>query len=134
MSVKTFSKCARVSFRTLVVEDDEINQEVIAAILTRLGCYVEVVANGMAALEKLKSSSYDLIFIDWHMPGMDGLETTIAIRSKESLKDQPSKIIAMTAYSMREEVQRHLNAGMDDCIFKPATIGDFEAVLERQVS
>ncbi|MFC1654683.1 PAS domain S-box protein [Myxococcota bacterium] len=117
--------------RVLVVEDNDVNQEVAATILRKLGCDVEVAGDGKQAVEMAGTSPYDLIFMDCQMPGMDGFEATAEIRRREVVSGRHTKIVAMTAHSTEEDKHRCLGAGMDDYLSKPATYEDFQAVLQR---
>jgi PAS domain S-box-containing protein len=117
--------------RVLVVEDNDVNQEVAATILRKLGCVVEVAGNGKQAVKMAEITAYDLIFMDCQMPGMDGFEATAEIRRYEEASGHHSKIVAMTARTTDEDRDHCLISGMDDYIGKPATYEDFRAVLQR---
>lgn len=117
--------------RVLVVEDNDVNQEVAATILRKLGCVVEVAGDGKQAVKMAEITPYDMIFMDCQMPGMDGFEATAEIRRYEEASGHRSKIVAMTAHTADEDRDRCLTAGMDDYIGKPATYEDFRAVLRR---
>ena len=82
------------------------------------GVHVEVAENGSIAVEKLKTSSFDIILMDVQMPVMNGFEATNAIRNLDSEKAH-TPIIAMTANVLKEEVDLCYQAGMDDFIGKP---------------
>ena len=105
------------SKNVLVVDDNQINREVASEILAKAGCNVQVAASGEAALQMAKNNAFDVIFMDIQMPGMDGVETTKELR-KLPLTPVP-KIIAMTAYAMKEDKEKFLNQGMDDYLAKP---------------
>jgi CheY-like chemotaxis protein/HPt (histidine-containing phosphotransfer) domain-containing protein len=90
---------------------------VASEILKKSGCEVEIAENGMEAIEKVKNNTYHLIFMDIQMPKMDGMTATKEIK-KLKIKDL-APIIAMTAYSMKEDRERFLLAGMDDYLSKP---------------
>ncbi len=101
----------------LIVDDNIVNRKVASEILNNAGCIIALAESGYQALEKVQQHQYDLIFMDIQMPGMDGVETTRAIRAL-NLADLPP-IIAMTAYSMKEDRERFLSEGLDDYISKP---------------
>ncbi|HEY9260075.1 PAS domain S-box protein, partial [Chitinophaga sp.] len=99
----------------LVVEDNDINQQVVFHTLRNAGARTDVVNSGKAALEMVDYKTYDCIIMDIQMPGMDGYQTTQAIR-KKGIK---TCIIAMTASALKGERERCLEAGMNDYISKP---------------
>ncbi len=114
--------------RVLLVEDNVVNQKVAAKMLSKLGCRVELAANGLEALDMTARFRFDLIFMDCLMPEMDGFEATAALR--ERWGDHPyAPIVAMTANAMAGDRERCLNAGMDDYITKPVDLQTFEAIL-----
>jgi CheY-like chemotaxis protein len=118
--------------RVLVVEDNQINRLVADRLLRKLGCVVEVAHNGNEALQKATANSYDVILMDVHMPGMDGLEATRLIRSAEQ-NGQHCPIVALTASAMDEDRARCLRAGMDDFFVKPVQLEDLHELLRRHV-
>jgi CheY-like chemotaxis protein/nitrogen-specific signal transduction histidine kinase len=120
-----------MSSRVLVVEDNDVNQEVAATILRKLGCVVEVAGNGKQAVKMAEITLYDMICIDCQMRGMDGFEATAEIRRYEEASGHHTKIVAMTAHTTDEDRDRCITAGMDDYIGKPATYEDFQKVLQR---
>lgn len=103
--------------RILLVEDNEINKEVAAEMLTDGGLIVDWAENGKIALEMLDRGSYDLVFMDMQMPVMDGLSATKAIRANPRLRLIP--IVAMTANAWDQERQQCFDAGMNDHVAKP---------------
>ncbi len=108
----------QVEAHVLLVEDNLINQKVAVRLLERMGCTVEVADDGLAAVECVQRSSYDVVFMDCQMPGMDGFEATRRIRAL----DGPAaglRITAMTANAMAGDRERCLQAGMDDYLSKP---------------
>jgi signal transduction histidine kinase len=106
--------------RILLVEDNPFNMVVAQEELEDAieGVYVEVAENGAIAVEKLRSSSYDIILMDVQMPTMNGYEATIAIRAFNNEK-AGIPIIAMTANVLKDEVDLCYQAGMNDFIGKP---------------
>jgi two-component system, sensor histidine kinase and response regulator len=118
--------------RVLVVEDNTVNQMVAARLLEKLGCRVDVAANGREAVDMVGLLPYDAIFLDCQMPEMDGFEATREIRKREgSSIHRP--IIAMTANAMQGDRERCMNAGMDDYVSKPMRKADLIGTLERHL-
>ncbi|MFN3522792.1 MAG: response regulator [Phenylobacterium sp.] len=103
--------------RVLVVDDHPINREVAHLMLASAGFEVTTVDSAAAAIEAVRSDGYDLVFMDIHMPGMDGVQACREIRAIRGSEHLP--IIAMTAAAMPEDVERCLAAGMDDHLAKP---------------
>jgi two-component system, sensor histidine kinase and response regulator len=122
---------SRISIRVLVVEDNIINQKVAVRMLEKLGCRVDVAANGAKALDALAGYTYDLVFMDCQMPEMDGFTATAAIRERERQTDRHLPIIAMTANAIRGDREQCLAAGMDDYISKPVDFDSLSLVLQR---
>ncbi len=106
-----------IAGRVLVVEDEPVNQRVIAVMLQRAGLTVTVVADGVEAVEHALSSSWSLVLMDMRLPGIDGLEATRRIREKKPRGTLP--IVALTANAMPLDREACLAAGMDDFLTKP---------------
>jgi signal transduction histidine kinase/DNA-binding response OmpR family regulator len=102
--------------RVLVVEDNEMNQRLLRHVLTGWKLSLEMVGNGIEALEKLRTGTFDLVLMDIQMPGMDGYTATQEIRTKLKLK---TPIIAMTAHAFPGERDKCLSYGMNEYIAKP---------------
>jgi signal transduction histidine kinase/CheY-like chemotaxis protein/HPt (histidine-containing phosphotransfer) domain-containing protein len=103
----------------LLAEDNRVNQKVALGLLKPGGHTVDVVEHGAAAVEAMSSGkAYDLVLMDMHMPVMDGIEATKRIRKLPGAA-AGVPIIAATAGAMHEEIQRCLDAGMDDYVAKP---------------
>jgi len=96
----------------LLVEDNKFNQEVALGFLERFGCQVEVAENGQEALEKWEKNRYDILFMDVHMPVMDGFTATREIRRREK-GSQSAYIVAMTANASERDRVECIAAGMD---------------------
>jgi signal transduction histidine kinase/CheY-like chemotaxis protein len=118
------------ALQVLVVEDNIVNQKVAARMLANLGCRVDVAQNGREALEMIRVTEYDVVFMDCQMPEMDGFEATAAIRHLPHPRDQ-TPIVAMTANAMDGDRERCLDAGMNDYIPKPVRPDEVSAVLAR---
>lgn len=114
----------------LLVEDNPINQLVGKEILISMGCAVETCNHGGIALERLNTEVYDLVFMDWMMPIMDGIQATKKIREM-GLKNLP--IIALTANSSESDKKQCLSAGMNDFIAKPFRLADFSHILNKWI-
>jgi two-component system sensor histidine kinase/response regulator len=126
------NESVRRALRVLLVEDNLVNQKVAALQMRKLGCEIEVVTNGLAALATWQCNVYDLILMDCHMGGIDGFETTARIRNLEKEKSLPSiRIIAMTADAMQGDHELCLKSGMDDYISKPVNLDNLRLVLDR---
>ena len=115
----------------LVVEDNPVNQQLVAEQLQRLGARPVVVASGEEALEFLGSaapSRPDCVLMDWQLPGVDGLETTRRIRATAALEGLP--VLGMTASALPDDRAACLAAGMDGLLVKPVGLSDLAAALQ----
>ncbi|ADV46190.1 response regulator [Nitratifractor salsuginis] len=109
--------------RLLIVEDNPVNMKLILKLLEGSGLEIETAENGQKALEKLRApdARYEMVLMDVHMPVMDGLECTRQIRQDPQLKDIP--VIALTASTQKDEVERILESGMNGYLDKPLVLG-----------
>jgi signal transduction histidine kinase/ActR/RegA family two-component response regulator len=121
---------ARPALRLLVAEDNDVNQILINALLTRMGHRVHLVANGRLAVEAVRHGDYDLVLMDLQMPEMDGMEATHAIRALGGAF-AALPIIAMTANAFDEDRQACLAAGMDDYVAKPIDVTQLTDAIAR---
>ena len=117
------------SMHILLAEDNVSSQKVVRQMLKRLDCTVDVVANGIEALQALQRQPYDLVLMDVRMPEMDGLEATRIIRRRWP-EDGP-KVIAITAYALEGDREKCLAAGMNDYISKPVKMEELAAILKK---
>jgi CheY-like chemotaxis protein/HPt (histidine-containing phosphotransfer) domain-containing protein len=116
--------------RILVAEDNPVNQEVARGLLERRGHHVDVVGDGRAAVAAVASGPYDVVLMDVHMPGMDGIEAARQIRRLPG--DQNGvPIIALSASAIRGEMDVCLTAGMNDHLLKPIDPVSLAAMLAR---
>jgi CheY-like chemotaxis protein len=116
----------------LVAEDNSVNQLVAVRLLERLGCRVDVAGNGAEAVQMAARLPYHLIFMDCHMPEMDGFDATVEIRRRESdTGAAPMPIVALTASVLQEDRDRCVSAGMNDIIGKPVQPAELAQVLGR---
>ncbi len=116
--------------RVLLVEDNVTNQLLATRLLEKLGCVVETARDGVEAVQAASASRHDLIFMDCHMPRMDGLQATQAIRAAQA-RGARVPIIALTASVMANERDQCLLAGMDDFLGKPIDVADLRRVLAK---
>ncbi len=116
--------------RVLVVEDNPVNQRVASLMLEKVGCRVDVAANGIEAVTAAFELPYDLVLMDCEMPEMDGYAATQEIRRREA-PGRRLPIVAMTAHAMQGDRERCLEAGMDDYVSKPVREPELLAVIER---
>ena len=119
------------SARVLLAEDDAVNQMVVAAMLEKIGCTVDVVGDGAAAHEAAARQRYDLIFMDCHMPGVDGFEATRRIRDDAAGPGARTPIVALTADALAGDRERCIESGMDDYMTKPVRAGQLAAAVQR---
>ena len=113
------------NIKILVVEDNKINQMITKKILTKMKLNCDVVDNGEEAVDMIKTSNYDVVLMDIHMPGISGLEATKIIRTF----DKKLTIFALTAVTIEDKMHEFDEAGFDDIISKPFRQEDFEKKL-----
>ncbi|MCC6849876.1 MAG: response regulator [Deltaproteobacteria bacterium] len=119
----------------LVAEDNAVNRNVIRQMLERLECAVDVVPGGREAVAAVQARSYDVVFMDVQMPGMDGLEAARTIRRLEASGATAGSrvaIVALTAHALEGQRERCLTAGMDDFLAKPITLEALTAAIGEQ--
>jgi len=103
--------------RVLLVDDNMVNLSVAGKILKKAGCDIAIAIGGLDAIEIAKKETFDIIFMDIQMPGMNGITASQKIKALGLVPQPP--IVAMTAFSMQEEKNEFLDAGLDDFIAKP---------------
>jgi PAS domain S-box-containing protein len=114
----------------LLVEDHTTNQKIIRLMLENMGYRPEVANNGLEALSALRSQPYDVVFMDIHMPEMDGLTATKYICEEWGIEKRP-QIIALTATDSSKQRKHCLEFGMDDFLTKPVDIKELSRVLKK---
>jgi signal transduction histidine kinase/CheY-like chemotaxis protein len=121
------------SGRVLLVEDNPVNLEVAMAMLESLGVEVVCACDGADALQKTAEGGFDLVFMDCHMPRMDGHAATTELRQRGTLDRQGERlpIIALTASAFEEDRLHASASGMDDFVSKPVSFAALNAVLTR---
>lgn len=118
--------------KVLVAEDNINNQKVIRLLLRRLGIEANIVSNGLEAVEAVRAAPYDIIFLDVQMPVMDGLEASRAIR--DIACEKRPFVIALTANVFQEDRDAAADAGMDEYMSKPITLGRLREMLSMIVN
>jgi len=119
-----------VPLSILAAEDNPVNQKLLLRVLKEIGYEADVVPNGVEVMNAVKRKQYSIIFMDVHMPEMDGLEATRLIMSVVPRERRPV-IIAVTADALEGDREKCMQAGMDDYITKPIRIADIQGVLQR---
>ncbi len=122
------------SLRILVAEDSEFSARLMDQLLARRGHRVRLANNGREALRLAEEGVFDLLFLDIHMPELDGFGIIEAIRERERSAGGHLPVIALTARSRKEDRERCLAAGMDDFLTKPVAAAALFAAIERLVS
>jgi len=116
--------------KILVIEDDPEIRELVVRLLKKEQFQVDEVDSGEQALQKLKKERYDLLVLDWMLPGLDGVELTRVLKSKDFGIETPSSgapILMVTAKSEPEDIVKGLESGADDYITKPFDLNVFKA-------
>jgi len=138
MEKQSVSNCGAqkitVKRNLLLAEDDEMSIKLMQYYARRVGWNLTLAENGKVAADLLLQNRYDAILMDVQMPGVDGLTATRMIRKVEEPMNRHTPIIAMTAYAMRSDRERCLNAGMDDYLPKPLNMEDLFAAVEKWCS
>jgi len=120
--------------RALLVDDDPINTMIAEQMLRGVNIEVRTVHSGIAALEALAQGGFDVVLMDWLMPGMDGLEATRRMRSGlagDSARTLP--VIGLTAHAFAEDRAACLQAGMDEVLVKPVSRVQLLRAVKRAV-
>jgi CheY-like chemotaxis protein len=119
--------------RVVVAEDNPVNQMLAKRLFQKLGCVIDLAANGVEALRLAGDIDYDIIFMDCSMPELDGYAATRLLRQSMDSRSRRTPIIALTANVMAEDQAKCIAAGMDDYVSKPIQMDALRAALERWV-
>lgn len=119
----------------LLAEDIEINREIVVSLLESTGVTVDCAVDGREAVEMFRQNPgrYDMIYMDIHMPVMDGYEATRQLRAIDDPRAKSIPIVAMTANAFAEDIRRCKEAGMDDHVAKPIEVGLLLDMTERHI-
>jgi two-component system CheB/CheR fusion protein len=120
----------RRRLKVLLAEDNKVNQLLAMELLRRKGHTVTLAENVREALDKLSAGSFDLVLMDELMPEMDGDEAAKRIRAGEA-GDPKIPIVALTAYALKGDREKLLDAGMDEYLSKPIDLEELDRILER---
>jgi CheY-like chemotaxis protein len=128
---ETAAPGAQRPFKILLVEDNEDNRLLIRAFLKSTPHQVQMAENGAVGIEMFKKANYDIVFMDMQMPVMDGYTATREIRRWEREKKRPAvPVIALTAYALKEDEEKSMNAGCDGHLTKPIKKQEILAALQ----
>jgi CheY-like chemotaxis protein len=119
-----------VEWSVLVAEDHPVNRKLVGALLGKLGHAVTFAENGQQALDLVRIQDFDIVFMDIHMPEMDGLTSTRLIRELPGPRSRVP-IVALTADVMNDAEERAVNAGVDQFLSKPVQKEQLQAALNR---
>jgi signal transduction histidine kinase/ActR/RegA family two-component response regulator len=130
--VKQSTRPAR-SLRILLAEDNPVNQLVATRLIEKQGHRVTVAASGGQAIAALNNGTFDVVLMDVQMPELDGIQATKLIRAKERSTGQHIPIIAVTAFAMKGDAEKCMEAGMDAYVSKPITASELFEKIEHLV-
>jgi PAS domain S-box-containing protein len=124
--------------KILVAEDNPLNQQLMQAMLRRLGYQMTLVENGQDAIAAIEQQAYDVIFMDVQMPEMDGLTATRQIRQQVAQQSHGGGIqpwiIGLSAYAFQADRNAALEAGMDDYLTKPFSLKALNMILQNAIA
>jgi signal transduction histidine kinase/CheY-like chemotaxis protein len=120
--------------KALIVEDNIINQKVLYKLLEKIDIQSDIANNGLEAVKLFNQREYDIIFMDLHMPEMDGFEATTKIQESIKYQKIAIPIIAVTASAFDEDKVKAISNGMDDFITKPIILKNLEETIIKQIN
>jgi len=129
-AAQTAEAASPIGLKILVAEDNQVNQLVILRMLQKMGCQPDLACDGPSAIRMVEANSYDVVLMDLHMPGLDGLEATRQIRRMPAARSCVP-IVALTASATSEDRSRCLAAGMNDYLTKPMGLQALRRALDR---
>ncbi len=115
----------------MLAEDHPVNRKLVTKLLEKRSLITVVAANGEEVLQAIEENTFDLILMDVQMPGMDGLQTTVAIREREKVTGGRIPILALTAHALNRDREKCLEAGMDGYISKPVSPAELYRAIEE---
>ncbi len=121
--------------KVLIVDDNQVNQLILANMLKQIGVEADVAENGLRAIQKYEANDYDLILMDCEMPEMDGYQAAAQIRAKEQENQRKRvNIIAISAHAQSDFKERVEAIGMDGHLTKPISLSNLTDLLSKAVS
>ncbi len=122
----------RLSGRVLLAEDSWVNKEALSHALEEMGCRVDAVSTGTEAVRAFRGGTYDILFVDIQMPGLDGFELAERIREEEKSREgDPVPIVGLTGHAHAGIAEEARAAGMDECLFKPLDSSALRGIVDR---
>lgn len=119
--------------KILIVDDNEVNLQVAKGLMNPYEMRIECATSGQDAINKIKTSKYDLIFMDHMMPGLDGVDTTKLIRNLEVNYYKEVPIVALTANALSEAREMFLSEGFNDFLAKPIELSKLNFILKKWI-
>lgn len=118
--------------KVLMVDDNPLQRTLYEHLIAQLGIDACITDSAERALELIQEQQFNVILMDWQMPGMDGFECTRRIRQLNVLAShKPIPIIAITAHALYGDKEKCLNAGMDDYLSKPFLMQELKQVIDK---
>jgi CheY-like chemotaxis protein len=127
----TILRVPGASYRALVVDDLASSRKIAANVLAVYGIQTDAAASGWEALQKISATRYDIVFMDYVMPDMDGIATAKAVRRIEGNYFAKLPIIALTGYAVTGMQEKLLEGGMTDLLSKPIMVSELEKILQK---
>lgn len=115
--------------RLLVVDDTPMNLQVVAGLLKRTKMHIDVATSGAECIEKFGREHYDLVFLDYRMPQMNGIETLEKLQEMYPGKFEKTPVISLTASAVAGDKEKMMRAGFTDYLSKPVNIDDMERMM-----
>ena len=115
--------------RLLVVDDTPMNLQVIAGLLKRTRMHIDVATSGKECIDKFGNEHYDMVFLDYRMPMLDGIETLRELKLKYPDKYEKTPIISLTASAVSGDKEKMIKAGFTDYLSKPVNIDEMERMM-----
>lgn len=119
--------------RILVVDDMPMNLQVLSGLLKRSQMIIDTASSGEECINKMGENDYDIVFMDYRMPRMDGIDTLVKLKENYPAKVASTPIVALTASATAGDRDKLLESGFTDFLSKPVVISDMEEVMKKYV-